>query len=164
MANSGPDTNKSQFFITYSKQSHLEGKYTIFGKYERGPFLALSTLAHCGFMCRVIDGADTTLETMEKMPVNEKNRPTEEIKLISVSTSTGGLTAISMLIFDFRLRFMPTQSPLRSHDEDITDGSSLPEVPLLPTNPNKVPANSITTPLRRRTSSSGNRIGRGKPE
>ena len=32
MANSGPDTNKSQFFVTYSKQSHLDGKYTILGK------------------------------------------------------------------------------------------------------------------------------------
>lgn len=32
MANSGPDTNKSQFFIAYSKQAHLDGKYTILGK------------------------------------------------------------------------------------------------------------------------------------
>lgn len=39
MANSGPDTNKSQFFITYSKQAHLDGKYTIFGKCVRLSFL-----------------------------------------------------------------------------------------------------------------------------
>lgn len=32
MANAGPDTNKSQFFMTYAKQNHLDGKYTIIGK------------------------------------------------------------------------------------------------------------------------------------
>jgi cyclophilin family peptidyl-prolyl cis-trans isomerase len=65
MANSGPDTNKSQFFITYAKQPHLDGKYTIIGK--------------------VIDGADSALDAMERVPVNNKNRPLTEIKLTHVS-------------------------------------------------------------------------------
>ncbi|KAK7690884.1 Peptidyl-prolyl cis-trans isomerase cyp10 [Cerrena zonata] len=65
MANSGPDTNKSQFFITYAKQAHLDGKYTIFGK--------------------VIDGAESTLDAMERVPVNPKNRPLTEIRLTHVT-------------------------------------------------------------------------------
>jgi len=32
MANSGPDTNASQFFITYDKQPQLDLKYTLFAK------------------------------------------------------------------------------------------------------------------------------------
>ncbi|KAH9104219.1 hypothetical protein LEN26_015096 [Aphanomyces euteiches] len=58
MANSGANTNKQQFFITYAKQPHLNNVYTVFAK--------------------VIDGFDV-LDLMEKAPVDAKHRPLKDI-------------------------------------------------------------------------------------
>ncbi|KAM8712679.1 hypothetical protein ACLKA7_013072 [Drosophila subpalustris] len=58
MANAGPNTNGSQFFITYRSCKQLDGKHTIFGK--------------------LVGGLDT-LQKMEQIEVDNKDRPIEDI-------------------------------------------------------------------------------------
>ena len=61
----GPNTNGSQFYITYKSCAHLNYKHSVFG--------------------RVVGGFEA-IGAMEKVQTDDEDRPMEEIKI------TGGLT------------------------------------------------------------------------
>jgi peptidyl-prolyl cis-trans isomerase B (cyclophilin B) len=53
MANAGPNTNGSQFFITHSPQAHLDGMHTVFGKVVEGQEI-VDTIQQGDSMVKVI--------------------------------------------------------------------------------------------------------------
>jgi peptidyl-prolyl cis-trans isomerase B (cyclophilin B) len=72
MANSGPDTNGSQFFIVYKDGSGLAGNYTIFGKITKG-LDVVTKVADAGAVDTsgkaTQDGAPKTKVTIEALTV-----------------------------------------------------------------------------------------------
>lgn len=67
MANAGPDTNGSQFFMSLAPLQWLDGKHTIFGRISEGIGV---------------------LQRMGMVETNSQDRPLEDIKIITATISS----------------------------------------------------------------------------
>jgi peptidyl-prolyl cis-trans isomerase A (cyclophilin A) len=74
MANSGPNTNGSQFFITEVATPHLNGRHTIFGQCDEASVVLVKQIAR-----------------MASDPSN--NRPFRAVKIIHLTIDRGGAAA-----------------------------------------------------------------------
>ena len=88
MANAGPNTNGTQFFITELPQPELDGKYTIFGQCDAHSVLMVATISRVE---RNSQDKPLTPVTLQKVTIVREGQPMPPLPALpSESTQTPG--------------------------------------------------------------------------
>ncbi len=95
MANAGPGTNGSQFFVTLAETPWLDGRHTIFGQ--------------------VVEGMEV-VDSLGQVETGEQDRPTEEIRIESLNIIRKGSEAKD---FDAAETFENRLSELKAEEEEL---------------------------------------------
>lgn len=84
MANSGPNTNSSQFFVLFGDQPHLNGKHTVFGE---------------------VVGNLKLLDSIEKVPTNQESIPLTDIRIVNVNVVKNPFRqTVSKIILEYLMK------------------------------------------------------------
>lgn len=116
MANSGPNSNQSQFFISLDKAPHLDYKHTIFG--------------------RVVGGM-ATVDRIEAIGSDKKEKPLQEVKLLKAIVFTNPIEEADRSVVEDVKRNMkkrlestaasalPQRPPASSTSTSLTSSASI---------------------------------------
>ena len=98
MANSGPNTGGSQFYITFDQAKHLDGKHSVFGRVVGGS--------------EVLDKLEQVPTVKGKNEINPKDCPVEDVLI----------TAVTVYTNPYRAEFTPVDELTRKKEGE-TDAS-----------------------------------------